>query len=83
MESSPIEGVAMGTTQAGLHSNAFPSGQWKVPTACGPNGGNCVEVNRGLAGHVGVRDSKRRDGPILAFSAANWRTFVDVSKRTV
>jgi hypothetical protein len=68
------------TTPAGLRNDAFPAMQWKAAVACGPNGGNCVEVNQGVARCVGVRDSKRPDGPILVFSAASWRTFMVASK---
>lgn len=43
--------------------------------------GGCVEVNRDGAcsctpdGDVLIRDSKDRDGPILRFTAAEWRAF--------
>ncbi|MCP2168829.1 protein of unknown function (DUF397) [Goodfellowiella coeruleoviolacea] len=36
---------------------------------------NCVEVAFGPAA-VAVRDSKNVDGPVLGFSAANWRAFL-------
>jgi Domain of unknown function (DUF397) len=39
------------------------------------NGGqnDCVEVNRSLAGHVGVRDSKfTTASPVLAIPATQW-----------
>lgn len=39
------------------------------------NGGqnDCVEVNRSLAGHVGVRDSKLATAsPVLAIPSAQW-----------
>jgi Domain of unknown function (DUF397) len=35
--------------------------------------GGCVEVT--AAGHVLVRDTKDRRGPVLAFSPAAWRKF--------
>jgi hypothetical protein len=38
--------------------------------------GNCVEVNFEVSGWVGVRDSKVPDGPIHAFTLAEWRAFV-------
>lgn len=37
--------------------------------------GNCVEVIRGRPQTVAIRDSKDPDGPRLAFSAAEWRSF--------
>ncbi|TCB90758.1 DUF397 domain-containing protein [Micromonospora zingiberis] len=38
--------------------------------------GNCVEVAGGLAGMVGVRDSKDAGGPALRFAPSQWRTFI-------
>ncbi|GIJ80344.1 protein of unknown function [Micromonospora phaseoli] len=42
--------------------------------------GNCVEVADGLAGVVGVRDSKDVAGPALLFDAYQWRSFVQTLK---
>lgn len=39
--------------------------------------GSCVEVNHGTGGRVAVRDSKRRDGPMLIFNCNVWRTFLE------
>ncbi|SCL31690.1 protein of unknown function [Micromonospora pallida] len=50
--------------------------QWRTSTRSGNNGGNCVEVADNLPGIVLVRDSKNRDGGILAFPPAAWRAFV-------
>ena len=48
--------------------------RWRTSSYTGANGGNCVEV-----GHTGpmiaVRDTKDRQGPVLAFSAAAWKRF--------
>ncbi|GAA0504312.1 hypothetical protein Ade02nite_28340 [Paractinoplanes deccanensis] len=42
------------------------------------NGGNsCVEVAKNLPGVVGVRDSKDRSGPALAFGHDAWVAFLD------
>ncbi|MDT0345156.1 DUF397 domain-containing protein [Streptomyces litchfieldiae] len=41
------------------------------------NGGQCVEVARGLVGAVPVRDSKIADGPHLVVSADAWAAFVN------
>jgi hypothetical protein len=54
----------------------LPENTWRTATFCGPNGGNCVEVNLGVAGVVGVRDSKRATSPVLAFRNAGWGAFV-------
>lgn len=37
--------------------------------------GDCVEVAR-LADQVALRDSKDADGPVLAFSRAEWSVFL-------
>ncbi len=41
------------------------------------NDGNCVEVatQGGIDGIVAVRDTKDRTGPVLRFSAEDWRKF--------
>ncbi|MGH3907537.1 MAG: DUF397 domain-containing protein [Pseudonocardiaceae bacterium] len=52
-----------------------PSG-WKPASACGPDGGNCVEVNFSVAGLVAVRDSKPPRSPILVFDDHEWRSFL-------
>lgn len=57
-------------------SPEFPAGGWRTALACGPNGGNCVEVNLGAAGHVGVRDTKPAAREVLTFDTADWRAFV-------
>ena len=53
---------------------------WRTSTYSGSNGGACVEI--GTAGSaVVVRDSKRPDGPLLAFPADTWRVFANQVKR--
>jgi len=49
--------------------------QWRTSSYSGSNGGNCVEVARNLPGLVAVRDSKDRNGPVLAFMPAEWEAF--------
>jgi hypothetical protein len=46
------------------HTSAYSSGD-----------GACVEVATNLPGKVAVRDSKDRDGAVLAFGAEAWRKF--------
>ncbi len=58
-------------------TNALPVDGWR--SACGPDGGNCVEVNLAAAGAadiVGIRDSKPEAGPALVFGASGWRAFL-------
>lgn len=38
--------------------------------------GNCVEIADLGAGNVGVRNSRRPDGEVLSFTAAEWQAFV-------
>ncbi|SFS71147.1 DUF397 domain-containing protein [Saccharopolyspora flava] len=58
-------------------SPVFGATGWGSAAACGPNGGNCVEVNLTVPGHVGVRDSKRLTGDVtLDFDTASWRRFL-------
>ncbi|MFF4988322.1 DUF397 domain-containing protein [Streptosporangium saharense] len=39
-------------------------------------GNDCVEVATNLPGLVAIRDSKDPSGPALAFTPAQWRSFV-------
>jgi hypothetical protein len=48
---------------------------WRKASYSSTNGGACVEVAGNLPGIVAVRDSKDPDGPVLAFSLAEWRAF--------
>ena len=58
----------------------LPDDAWRSAEYCGPNGGNCVEVNLGARGVVGVRDSKSAAGPLLAFGDAGWGTFLSATR---
>jgi Domain of unknown function (DUF397) len=45
------------------------------------SGGNCLEVGTPAeAGRVLVRDTKDRQGPVLAFDPETWRCFADQVK---
>ena len=48
---------------------------WRKSSYSGNGGNSCVETAPGPRGLVAVRDSKDPDGPRLAFTAADWRTF--------
>ena len=50
------------------------SATWRKSTRSGGNGGGCIEVGAG-AGVIAVRDTKDRDGPVLAFTPQAWRQF--------
>jgi hypothetical protein len=53
---------------------------WRKSSYSGGSGGNCVEVGT-TADSVAVRDTKRREGAELRFSAATWQRFVASVKR--
>jgi hypothetical protein len=60
-----------------MTSNNFTT--WRKATYSHANGG-CVEVAADQRA-VGVRDTVQRGrGPVLQFSAAAWRAFVDAAK---
>lgn len=59
----------------------FPDQAWRKPSACGPNSGNCVEVNLAAHGLVGVRDSKIGSSPVLVFDRGEWARFVEAVRR--
>ena len=54
---------------------------WRKSSYSGNNGGACIEV-ADVRGAVLVRDSKDREGPVLAVDAAAWRRFATKVKTT-
>jgi hypothetical protein len=54
----------------------FDEGQWEKSFASEPNGGNCVEVNMGSTGLVGVRDTKLQASPVFVFDEGEWEAFL-------
>ncbi|HEY0691833.1 MAG TPA: DUF397 domain-containing protein [Kribbella sp.] len=61
-------------------ADVFPTGAWETAGFCGPNGGNCVEVNLGIRGLIGLRDSKLVAGPVLVFDDEEWSAFLDAAR---
>ncbi len=53
---------------------------WRKSSHSNPDGGACVEVSDDFAAIVPVRDSKTPHGPMLAFGAFGWATFVSAVK---
>ncbi|MFD0886033.1 DUF397 domain-containing protein [Streptosporangium algeriense] len=49
---------------------------WRKSSLSSADGGNCVEVASLPEGGHAVRDSKDPSGPALAFTPAQWRSFV-------
>jgi hypothetical protein len=70
----------MDSYEPAMPGDTFPRHTWETASFCGPNGGNCVEVNLGRPGHVGLRDSKRGAGPVLAFAGREWGTFLATAR---
>ena len=54
---------------------AFSADTWERSPLCGPDMGDCVEVNFGKPGLVAIRDSKLADSPVLVFSESEWDAF--------
>jgi hypothetical protein len=52
---------------------------WRKSSYSSGNGGNCVEAASLVTGLL-VRDSKDPDGPALAITPADWKTFTDLVK---
>nr|WP_245373809.1 DUF397 domain-containing protein [Crossiella equi] len=61
-------------------SAAFDAGRWERPARCGPNGGNCVEVNLDNPSYVGLRDSKLAHSPVLVFDNQEWGSFLAAAR---
>jgi Domain of unknown function (DUF397) len=54
---------------------AAPRARWTKSSFSFANG-DCVEVTNLPDGQIGVRDSKDTSGPVLRFTASEWRAFV-------
>ncbi|WP_221297712.1 DUF397 domain-containing protein [Streptomyces sp. YS-B37] len=58
------------------HSMLDLSGaKWRRSTYSGGNN-ECVEIADNIPALIPVRDSKRPTGPVIAFTAHAWRTFI-------
>jgi hypothetical protein len=57
-------------------SATFSATDWQKPALCGPNSGDCVEVNLTHPDLVAVRDTKLPAGPVLVFDIGEWEQFV-------
>jgi hypothetical protein len=54
---------------------------WRTSSYSGNNGGACIEV-ADAPDTVLVRDTKDREGPVLAFDVEAWRRFTTKVKTT-
>jgi len=79
----------MDVTRARWRTSSYSSGNggqcvevaanWRTSSySC--DGGQCVEVAQDAAAAVAVRDSKDRQGPVLAFTPDEWRSFTAAVK---
>jgi hypothetical protein len=57
-----------------MPSNGLESGEWRKSSYSQIS--ECVEVAKLSRGTIGVRDTKNPGGPVLTYSAADWRTFL-------
>jgi hypothetical protein len=55
--------------------DAFDTTGWQRSPLCGPDQGDCVELNFSRPGLVALRDTKLADGPVLVFTTAEWDSF--------
>ncbi|WP_406324928.1 DUF397 domain-containing protein [Streptomyces niveus] len=54
---------------------------WRKSSHSNSDGGACVEVSGDFAAVVPVRDSKTPLGPVLAFGAPGWESFISGVKQ--
>jgi hypothetical protein len=54
----------------------FDDDAWRKSLASEPNGGNCIEVNLGSEGLIGVRDTKLTSSPVFVFDVDEWAAFL-------
>lgn len=60
---------------AGDAHEEYSRAAWQVSSRCNAHG-TCVEVAQLTADDIGVRDGKDQSGPVLRFTAVQWRGFV-------
>lgn len=63
-----------------MRSLDLSTANWRKSSYSNPDGGECVEVSDDFAAIVPVRDSKNPRGPVLAFAAHGWSSFVSAVK---
>ncbi|MFE2375818.1 DUF397 domain-containing protein [Streptomyces sp. NPDC059398] len=59
-----------------MRSIELSAAAWRRSSYSNQDGGECVEVADGCDAVVPVRDSKNPNGPVLAFAADRWSSFV-------
>lgn len=59
-----------------MRSIDLSAARWRKSSHSNQDGGACLEVSDDVAAVVPVRDSKVPHGPVLAFVADDWASFV-------
>lgn len=59
-----------------MRSVDLSAANWRKSSYSNSDGGACVEVSDDFDAVVPVRDSKNPHGPVLAFGAIGWASFV-------
>ncbi|MGW5233576.1 DUF397 domain-containing protein [Streptomyces nodosus] len=63
-----------------MRSNALNTVTWRKSSYSNSDGGACIEVSDDFVAVVPVRDSKDVRGPVIAFAAGGWASFVAAVK---
>ena len=50
---------------------------WRKSSFSSGSGGNCVEIAELPDGGIAVRHSKHPDGPLIAYTVAEWDAFLE------
>jgi hypothetical protein len=59
----------------GLGPDATPSPDW-VKSSLSYSNSNCVQVTDLPGGMIGVRNSRRLEGPVLQLTPGEWQAFI-------
>ncbi len=60
----------------GCSPERLGSGLYWTKSSLSLSNGNCVEVASMPGDHIGVRDSKDAEGPVLRFTPDEWNAFL-------